>query len=157
MRSRLLVIAVVLAAGLGVGTNAFTAVDSDRGVTVETASDGNAYMSIEEGSIISTDGDQITVETATVTNRFAEPVDITIDYQITSSDGSTVAAGERTAADPVAIGSSFEPSATFTCDSTGSYTVEFDVTADGDSVYVETTEPRDFDIHCDSPMTGTEA
>jgi len=155
MRSRLLLVGVLVAAGFVVGTGGVSSIGADRGVTVATANDENAYMALDfsDESVTGTVDEDVTVDVVTVTNRLTEPVDITVDYEVTRQGESTATTTGTDSSDmAIGTGDSFDASATFTCDSHDTYILEFDVTADGNSVYVETTDPRtvEYDVTCES-------
>jgi hypothetical protein len=154
---RLLAALCVLAAGAGLamGSGGFDSVDADRGVTVETVGDENAYMSLTYSEQRETVTDGETVELVTVANQFSESVtfEITnvatvgdIDATLESQPGDVGVGDEETVMVTVVSDSCDDDSSPSSVDGT----VVFDVTADGDGVFAETTEQRpvDYEVTC---------
>lgn len=143
------------AVALAVGSGGFTSVQADRGVSVDIVGDDNAYMAldypngtVERGGAVN---ETVTLPVVNITNQFTEDVDITVEYTVSeTSETSATGANGPTDLD-LDVGDTEQVSTAVTCDDTGedSVTVEFDVTADGNGVYAETSEPRTVDYLVD--------
>lgn len=151
MRKLLAALCVLAAsAGLVISSGGFSSVSADRAVTVETVGDDNAYMSLTypEEPVQVDAGDS--AELVTVANQFSESVsfeiadietDGDIDATLDSQPGEVGVGAEETVMVTLSCKTNSSPA-------TGS--VEFDVTADGDGVYAETTMKRsvDYEVTC---------
>jgi hypothetical protein len=111
-----------------------------------------------------TDGAKKTVEFVAVANHFTEPVDLTIDFTVDTTDALTA----DSSGDPViqkranvGVGETVHGTVTLKCDSSSrssSATIDFHVTADGDGVSAETTAKRtvEYEVDCnEATESGT--
>lgn len=98
-------------------------------------------------------GEEITF--VTVTNQFAETVTVTVYYDIV---GDEVVESSRTETTELGVGEEFDGTVEFECQSNGKYdaTVLFNAEADGDSVFAETTNPRQvgYQVKCTGVNEG---
>ncbi|WP_276270690.1 hypothetical protein [Haloarcula litorea] len=137
----LLGLAAVLA--LAIGSGGYSSVSADRQVTVEVVGDEDAYMSleyretgeVEEGSVL------------TVTNRFAETVDLTVWYRVEDQQTDPSESGTMESFDGIGPGDSVILTCADIGDSEG--IASFDVAAEGSSVSAQTTDSRTVEIECE--------
>jgi len=159
MRVRQIVLVAVFVAVVPtmlVGTGSFSSVTADRGVSVDTVGDSEAYMSLQysEDAIELRGADQYPDEPfLTIGNNFGTHVEASlVSVDVTASNGVSV---EPEPVNNVLVGSGeeFDVSADVTCLSTGVYSpsISFDVVVDGSAVSAETTEEREvtFDVRCE--------
>lgn len=143
-------IAVVLA--LTVSSEGFSSTTTDRGVTVETVGDEDAYLSLEYPNSTQTADSGDTVVFLTVSNYFSNPVDVTVDYTV---DGGPVAdPSADSQSERLGVGDSIDVSTTVECDSgTATRVVSFDVRAEGSGTTAGTTEKRtvEYTVDCPTP------
>lgn len=151
MRRRVLALsALVAATAIAVGSAGFTSAGADRSVSVTTATDENAYLSLDtatESEAEADDGD--TIALVTVKNQFSEEVDVTITEVTADRNNLAVSVSEQPGT--LAIGDSEPVKVHLDCASAQSQvtaTISFHVEADGDGVAVDTTEPRTVDARC---------
>ncbi|RKS82740.1 hypothetical protein BDK61_2055 [Haloarcula quadrata] len=144
---------LVASAGLGMGSGGFSSVDADRAVTVDVVGDESAYMSLDYSNetVDPTDGTK-EVEFVTVANHFAEVVDFRIYFTVTgglTADSSSNPIIEKN----VGVGENIDGTVTLECDSSDStYStaiIDFNVVADGDGVWAETTAKRTVEYEAD--------
>lgn len=151
MRRRILVLSALVAViALAIGSAGFSSTSADRGVSVDTASDANAYLSLQYSNepISRTSDETVTKTFVTVENQLTESLDVTVEYTVTEPDGSSSSGSDSRT---VGTGDTFDVDASFTCDADGAYTVTFDVTAQSDSLSVDTTTGRTvtYDTTCE--------
>lgn len=142
-----LVLAVIAAIGLLVGSIGFGTVTAERGVNLGVASDDNAYIGYDTTDMAVTDGDR--VEIVTVTNRLHDDVsvtDVSVDAEsLTFENPSepTLAPGEQAPID-----------GTVDCQAGVTETVEVTVSLEGGgvmaSIYGDTLT-REFEVSCERP------
>jgi hypothetical protein len=152
-----LVAALTAAATLGVSTGGFSSTAADRQVSVEVVGDEDAYMSLRYADTTEDADSGDSVAFVTVSNYFDQSVDFTVRYAVASDQVADPSAhAERH--ERVGAGESFEVTATVACQpgERDERVVSFDVTADGDSVYTETTSPRSVEYDVDCPDLDSE-
>lgn len=151
-----LVAALTAAATLGVSTEGFSSTAADRQVSVEVVGDEDAYMSLRYVDTTDDADSGDSVAFVTVSNYFDQPVDLTVRYAVDSDEVAEPTEHTREY-DNVGVGESVEVSTTVTCQSGGTPddVVSFDVSADGNSVYAETTSPRTVEYEVDCPVAVT--
>ena len=152
-----LVLALTAAATLAVSTTGFSSVSADRQVSVEVVGDENAYMSLRYADTTEEADSGDSVAFVTVSNYFNQPVDLTVRYAV-DSDGVAEPTEHVDRHDDVGVGESVDVSATVKCSPGGTEQriVSFDVSADGDSIYAETTSPRTVEYDVDCPDLDSE-
>ncbi|MFW5950326.1 MAG: hypothetical protein ACOCR6_03145 [archaeon] len=167
MRNRwrvFMLLAMVVLAVSTVGTGAFTSTTADRSVTVDVVGDEHAHMALEYDTDWTTIDENEEITFLTVQNQFVKD-DIDIDVS-PSIDNNTLNTTWENRHGTLDTGENLETKVAFECadDTAGDevdVTLSFDVTADGDEVFVETTEKRtvEFSVQCqattDSATTST--
>ncbi|MFB6082661.1 MAG: hypothetical protein ABEJ94_00260 [Halorientalis sp.] len=134
------------AVSLAVGTGAFSSVSADRGVEVAVVEDEEALLGIEGGPHAFPNGNEDR-ELLTVTNRFAQPVTVTVEIT-DSGDGGVPTLKESDDEKEVVLDAGEDDSIEWKiqCSSQGgkadpqTETWTIDVSATGETVSVETTE-----------------
>lgn len=136
------VVLAFAAVSLAVGTGAFSAASADRGVEVAVVDDEQAMLGIDGGPHAFRNGNEVR-ELLTVTNRFSESVTVTIEIDEPGGKSpKLMSGGARTVA--LSPGDSHTIDPKIQCSSTGgtalprSETWNVSVTAEGDSVHVDT-------------------
>jgi len=142
--------ALVAATAIAVSSAGFSSIGSDRGVSVQTVDDKDAYLSLQypEEPISKDSGEAVHF---TVKNQFTEAVKITINYEVKQS-GSITDQGSSESDGVVNPENIFSASVELTCASDTDYTVAFDVMAQSDSssISVDTTDSRTVEVTCKS-------
>jgi len=144
-RRALLVVGLLAGAVLVVDGGAFSSVASDRGVTVETASDEDAYMALDTPAGVEGNSSE-SVTLVTITNQFSEQVAFEITQVTPVNDSLGVDPNSQSV--DLDSGHSETVTVQLECDSEVDTTIEFHVDAEGDSVAADTTEPRETDATC---------
>jgi hypothetical protein len=153
-----LVLALAAAATLAVSTGGFSSASADRQVSVEVVGDEDAYMSLRYEDNVPEDPDSgDSVVFVTVSNYFNQPVDLTVSYAV-DPDAVNDPSEHTEQYHDVDVGESVDVSTTVECPPGGTEqrVVSFDVEADGDSVYAETTSPRTVEYTVDCPDLESE-
>ncbi|WP_324663585.1 hypothetical protein [Haloarcula sediminis] len=136
--------ALVAVVGLIAGTGGFTSAEADRSVAVEVVGDDDAYMALDysDETITVDEGESVDLSVVAVTNQFTEAVTLAVDYTVEEVSGLSTSGGSEST--ELGVGNETDISTTVTCDAPGEYhvSVEFGVTADGDSVSAATSEDR---------------
>ncbi|MFC6975375.1 hypothetical protein ACFQL1_13120 [Halomicroarcula sp. GCM10025709] len=147
-----LALALTAAATLAVSTEGFSSVSADRQVSVEVVGDEDAYMSLRYADTAEGADSGESVAFVTVSNYFNQPVDLTVEYAV-DSDEIADPTEHVDRYDDVGVGESVDVSTAVECPPGGTEqrVVSFDVSADGDSVYAETTSPRTVEYEVDCP------
>lgn len=153
MRKLLAVLVVTAAtASLVVGSGGFSSASADRAMSVDVVGDDEAYMSLDYSDATVSGGKEVTF--VTVSNRFTEEVEITVDYEVESDDGGQIESESGNETEDVGVGEEFDVAVELDCQSNGRQdaTVSFDVDATGDSVSAETSESRhvDYQVICNN-------
>lgn len=151
-RAVLLAVCVAVVPVIAFGSGGFTSVGADRGVTVDTVGDEDAYLGLEYEERYELDsGDSVTY--LTVTNQFS--VVVAVSVSVTGDDATVNGTADPSHLDP---GGAVSFDASPTCEGHGEETreVEFNVEAVGDGVTAETDPARttEFRVEC-SPATAT--
>jgi hypothetical protein len=152
----LVAVVVAVVPTMLVGTGSFSSVTADRGVSVDTVGDSQAYMALQysEDDIVLRDSEQYLDEHfLTIGNNFGTPVDASLtSVEVSASDGLSVVT-DSVNGEPIGTGDELDVHADLRCQSTGRYSpsIAFDVVVDGSSVHAETTEEREvtFDVRCE--------
>jgi len=119
---------------LAADTAGVTTIDAKRSSNLGTASDSDALLGVDIGSVSGVDGQQVTL--ATLTNNF--------DQQLTSvsvSSGSAPPFEAVQTPNRLLPGESGDVTATLSCDSEGTTTAALDITATGPDQRVELSRP----------------
>lgn len=145
IRTLSIVLALLAATGLLVGSMGVTSVHADRGVSVAVVDDDSAYVGYESSDMTVADGDR--VDLVTVTNRFFGPVSVT-DVAV-AADG---VAFENLSAPSLDSGEQAVIAGTVDCEGATTATVEITVTVEGQNVMATIygdTITREFDVTCE--------
>ena len=144
--SRRRVIGVLATGGIGAaaleGTGAFSAVDSQRDLSVVSAGDDEAFLRITGGRASGSDGDTVTL--FELTNQFDQPL-TTISATVVSS-GTPIDPQTIQTPDELSAGGSGDVQATVDCDADG--TVEIQFVASNENQRVEFT--RTAQVACEN-------
>jgi hypothetical protein len=139
------------------GTGSFSAVSAERGLTVDTVGDSDAYMALKysDDDIELTGSDRYPArEFLTIGNNFGGDIDASLTSVDVSGSDSLSLEPESVDGRPVESGTEIAVATEVTCHSIGEYSasLSFDVAADGDAVHAHTTDEREvtFDVHCQS-------
>jgi hypothetical protein len=157
--SRRRVIAALAAGGIGAaaleGTGAFSAVDSQRDVSVVSTDDDEAFMRITGGQVSGSDGDTVTL--FGLTNQFGQPL-TSVSATVVSS-GNPIDPGTVQTPDRLSPGGSGDVRAALNCDTDGAVKlrivaasanqrVEFTRTAQVTCESVDVCAPRELPSGC---------
>jgi len=153
------------AGGFVTGTNAFSTAEVERGVYIDVVEDGDALLQLKyPPQNIDCAGDVQLVEIGNLTGSKLTSITVTVDSvsgDISVDEPGAVVgenADESTLAEQgesISVDTSVEAAEGFT----GIASVAFHVTAAGDDISIETTEPRtvDIDAHCEGEDDELEA
>ncbi|MBX0295306.1 hypothetical protein [Haloarcula nitratireducens] len=158
MRRRVaLAVVAVAALAFAVGSGGFSSVTADRTASVEVVGDEDAYMALNySDSQVELSGSSEYDDTfVTATNQFAQPVNFTIEYDVSTDEGlSASPASDTVTSQSVGVGNERDVTVQFNCTGSGQQnaTVEFGARAEGASVFAETTENRtvEYQVDCSS-------
>ncbi|MBV0924096.1 hypothetical protein KTS45_07745 [Halomicroarcula limicola] len=157
MRRRVaLAVVATVALAFAVGSGGFSSVTADRAASVEVVGDEDAYMALNYSDEVDLSGSgQYEDRFVTLRNQFAQPVNFTVEYEVSSSDGLEAAPASDTVTDQsVGVGEERDVTVQFNCTGSGQQnaTVEFGARAEGESVFAETTENRtvEYRVDCSS-------
>jgi len=154
MRKTVLVLCALAAVvGLAVGSGGFTSAELDRAMTANVVGDEEAYMSLaypsDTEAVDAAVGAPVETRLVTVTNRFTQPIDVTVRY--TSSGTRNVSMAGAASSSRLTAGESMDVAPALTCTQAGQHdlTVSFNATATSEGVTAKTTEPRTVALHVD--------
>lgn len=152
IRTLSIVLALLAATGLLVGSMGVTSVDAERGVSVAVADDDGAYVGYESSDMTVADGER--VELVTVTNRLHG--DLTVeDVEISANSTSFTDPTHPT----MGSGESGTIEADVACDGGSTDTVQVTVTVSGSGVWAKIfgdseSQDREFDVTCVDPSAS---
>jgi hypothetical protein len=148
MKRRTFVLGMGTAAAGGsvlLGSGAFSGVEPERTVTIETVGDEDAYLRLVYPEI--TVECAVTITLVTITNHSKEPL-TNFEVDDVSVDGATIENIQTP--DTLDVGESGSVTADAECDGTGTATVTFTVEATGSETSV-IAKNRSNDINCNCP------
>ncbi len=141
------VLAAVASTGLVFGSVGFSAVAADRGVSVSVASDENALVGYESGTVNVTGNEG--VDLVTVANRLSSSASV-VNVEV-ESDDSAVEVNVTSKPESIPIGEEGTVEANVDCQGQASATVTVSVTVEADGVTAAIsgdTETRSFEVEC---------
>ena len=142
-------------AGVGgsaiVGSGAFSRVESQRQVKIETVGDEDAYLRLlyNEHILFDCETEQPLLW---VTNQLKSTIEnISFDVEVVSSNGGDVIVEVTTVPDSLEVGEEGEILADLTCEEDGTVTVNFDIEVDGEDFEVIAHRTDEIEIECSCP------
>lgn len=142
-----LVLLLIASMGLVSGSFGFTSVSAERGVSVQVVDDESAFVGYQSSDLTVRDSE--TIDLVTVTNRFADNIDV---MDVTISDGSFTIS-DPTMPTAISPGERGTIQATVDCIPHETQEIEVTVTVNGSGVTAQLfgdTETREFTLTCAS-------